>query len=514
MEAEMKIYQIEQVVVERNNLWLDIQKYIESEAFQYQAHEIEENLFKKLLSLGKSLLSEVFVRFGTGKVETLITNKNSEVLKYHKTALRKYHSVFGVIEISRAIYWEKGLKSICPLDAHFNLPERSYSHLLIKWAQDGVAESPYDEGILRIYNMFGLKLWKKGQEELSREVTVDVDQFYKELPLIDEKTEGSLIVATTDCKGVVMVPGERSEQTQSKAQQQIKARDSRGRKGLKRDAVVTSDYSINPEVRTPEEVLELLMRSQTKEQLQEKRDEEKLRCKKGDPKPREPINKKLMASLKGKASAFEDLADRIAKRDPLGEKKIFLQIDGAKSLEKGLLKEFEKRGWSNRIVGVGLDIIHVMEYVWELSTALHGEKSQERVDWVRKQGLKILQGKTGYVIGGLRQILTKNEELSSSRKKAIKKVITYYDNHKHMMKYDEYLAKGFPIATGVIEGACGSLVKDRMERSGMKWTHKGAQSVLNLRALKRNGDWELYWDFHLKNEHERLYGHIGELEAA
>ena len=83
-----------------------------------------------------------------------------------------------------------------------------------------------------------------------------------------------------------------------------------------------------------------------------------------------------------------------------------------------------------------------------------------------------------------------------------------------MMKYDEYLAKGLPIATGVIEGACGSLVKDRAERSGMKWTHDGVQAVLNLRALKRNGDWEPYWDFHLEREYERIYGHIKELEAA
>jgi hypothetical protein len=508
------IYQIEQVIVDRNKLWTDLQKYVETKAAQHPAHEVEESLFKQLLSLGKSLLQEVFIRFGTGKSETQIINKDSEILPYHKTASRQYRSIFGVIEISRAIYWKKGFTSICPLDAHFNLPERSYSHLLIKWAQSGVAEGPYDEEIQRIYNIFGLQLWKRGQEKLSQEVAIDVEQFYKEQPPTEEENEGSLIVATTDCKGVVMVPKERSKLTQAKAEQQAKTRDCRGRKGLKRDAVVTADYSINPEVRTPEEVLELLMRAHTKEQRQEKKKEEKAIRKRGDPMPREPINKKVMASLEGKTSAFEDLADRIAKRDSLCVKKIFIQVDGAKSLEKGLLKEFGKRGWTNRIAGVALDIIHVMEYIWELSTALYGEKSQERIAWVRKQGLKILQGKVGYVSGGLRQMLTKQEGLSSAKKRAIEKVITYFDNHKHMMKYDEYLAKGFPIATGVIEGACGSLVKDRAERSGMKWTHKGAQAVLNLRALKRNGDWESYWDFHLKNEQERVYGHIKDLQAA
>ncbi|MFQ5796026.1 MAG: hypothetical protein ACE5JP_13390 [Candidatus Bipolaricaulia bacterium] len=74
-----------------------------------------------------------------------------------------------------------------------------------------------------------------------------------------------------------------------------------------------------------------------------------------------------------------------------------------------------------------------------------------------------------------------------------------------MMRYDAYLAAGYPIATGVIEGTCGSLVKDRTDRSGMKWTRQGVQAVLDLRALKRNGDWEAYWEYHIEKEHQRLY---------
>jgi hypothetical protein len=111
-------------------------------------------------------------------------------------------------------------------------------------------------------------------------------------------------------------------------------------------------------------------------------------------------------------------------------------------------------------------------------------------------------------------MLVKGQTLKAGQKIVLQKVITYLENHKHMMKYNEYLALGLPIATGVIEGACGSLVKDRVERSGMKWTHKGAQAVLNLRALKRNGDWDSYWDLHLQNEYQRLYGAFEESLAA
>src|ERR1700730_3467338 len=161
----MKVYQIEQAIVERNNVWEDLKQYVEKEASQNQAHEIEENLFKKLLALGKSMLEEVFIRFGTGKSEVPIVNKDGEELPYHKTASRRYQSIFGMINISRAIYWKKGFTRICPLDAYFNLPERSYSHLLVKWAQDGVAEGPYEESLQRINNIFGLRLCKRGQEE-------------------------------------------------------------------------------------------------------------------------------------------------------------------------------------------------------------------------------------------------------------------------------------------------------------------------------------------------------------
>lgn len=506
----MRVYQVDQIIVERNSQWDDLKKYIEEEALNHQAHEIEEHILKRLLCIGKHLLREVFFRFDAQKSKPPMID--GKFLPYHKRVTRLYLSIFGLVSVERASYWRLGTNAIHPLDIHFNLPKRRYSHLLVKWTQDGVAEGPYDEGIQRIYEILGIKLCKREQEILSQEVSRDVEQFYRE-PCTENKqtAEGSIIIASTDCKGVVMIPKERTEPTKAKFQQQCKARDARGRKGLKRDAVVTADYTINPEKRTPKEVIELLMRSDTKEKREKKKRLEKEKRLRGEGKPREPINKRVMASLEGKASAFKDLADRIERRDPQGLKPIFVQVDGAKSLEKGILQEFKKRGWKDRIIGVGLDIIHVMEYIWELSTSLHGETSPERIAFVKKIGLAILEGKVGYVIGGLKQMQTKGKErLYTYQKKALKKTLTYFENHKHMMRYDEYLAKGLPIATGVIEGTCGSLVKDRMERSGMKWSHDGAQAVLNLRALKRNGDWDDYWDYYLEKEHERLY----EQEAA
>ncbi len=73
------------------------------------------------------------------------------------------------------------------------------------------------------------------------------------------------------------------------------------------------------------------------------------------------------------------------------------------------------------------------------------------------------------------------------------------------MKYDEYLAKGYPIGSGVIEGTCRSFVKDRMELAGMRWSEIGAESMLELRSIKVNGKWDDYWQYFVAEEKQRLY---------
>ena len=121
--------------------------------------------------------------------------------------------------------------------------------------------------------------------------------------------------------------------------------------------------------------------------------------------------------------------------------------------------------------------------------------------------LEILQGNVGYVIGGLRITLAKRT-LTASRITTLNRSITYFVNHQHMMKYDQYLAAGYPIATGIIEGTCGSLIKDRADRSGSRWSSVGAQAVLNERAVMKNGDWDAFWKYHMETENQRLYGHF------
>ncbi len=251
----------------------------------------------------------------------------------------------------------------------------------------------------------------------------------------------------------------------------------------------------------------ILMRKQMLENRQKEKEEKERRKKHGLPPPRAPLNKQYSATMYGKETAFAGLAERIKQRNPQEPKNIYIIVDGEQAPERRLMAEFKKRGWKNRIAGICLDIFHVMEYLWEAATALHGEKNAGRERWVYKQTLALLEGGAGRITGGLRQILTKTGyRLKASQKRSLNKVIIYFDNHRHMMQYDKYLAAGFPIGTGLIEGACGSLVKERMDGSGKRWTKKGAQAILDLRAIKQNFDWDGFMQFHIRHQHEKLYG--------
>ncbi len=106
-------------------------------------------------------------------------------------------------------------------------------------------------------------------------------------------------------------------------------------------------------------------------------------------------------------------------------------------------------------------------------------------------------------------------KLSASKNEKLKAICKFLQNNQHRMRYDEYLAAGYPIASGVIEGACRHFVKDRMERAGMRWTMEGAQAMLDLRSIALNGDWDGFTQYRIQRETKRLYPHaevIGTVE--
>ena len=152
-----------------------------------------------------------------------------------------------------------------------------------------------------------------------------------------------------------------------------------------------------------------------------------------------------------------------------------------------------------------LDIFHVLEHLAKAAHCFHEENSKEARRFVTERLRMLLLGKAGRVIGGLKQMLTKHD-LSNSKKYSLNQVIGYLERNRKHMRYEICLAQGYPIGSGVIEGACRNLINDRLELTGMSWMPQGAESIMRLRAVHINHDWESFWKHRRQHERRRLYG--------
>ena len=167
--------------------------------------------------------------------------------------------------------------------------------------------------------------------------------------------------------------------------------------------------------------------------------------------------------------------------------------------------EARQRYWPRTGIGI-LDLLPVTPRLWQAAHLFHPEGSAAAEAFVRQRCLRVLRGEVAGVVQGLRKMGTEHA-LTGSRKKALRQICTYLEKNRERMRYDEYLAAGYPIASGVIEGACRHLVKDRMERAGMHWTPAGAQAMLDVRSVHGDGDWDAYQAYRIERETTKLYPH-------
>jgi len=207
----------------------------------------------------------------------------------------------------------------------------------------------------------------------------------------------------------------------------------------------------------------------------------------------------VWASLtKGKAAVIAEVAQQMQRRDPQRNKTWVALTDGERALQ--ILVD------QTLPVTLILDLLHVLEKLWKAAYVFHGEGTLEAELWVRQRTLRILCGKVSAVVQGLRQSVTKLK-LYGAKRKTLLGVAGYLYRNRPRMRYDEYLAKGLPIASGPVEGACKNLIKDRMERSGMRWTEAMAEAIVKLRAIYLSGHFDSYWSFHVENDQHRLHPH-------
>jgi len=213
---------------------------------------------------------------------------------------------------------------------------------------------------------------------------------------------------------------------------------------------------------------------------------------------------RIVLKVTDKVKAIAYGIDNILKRDKTNSKPIIVLIDGDRALENAALKIIKEKGIEKRVEAFILDFIHLLEYVWKVANVKLGEKHPDRESWVETQARLLLNSQTEKVLTEWREI-EKEKELTTTQDEKLKKAITYLNNHKHMVKYKTYLQRGYPITTGAVESACGHFIKSRMERNAMHWGKKGAQEMMNIRAIKKNDNWDDYLDDFIEQEQKQLY---------
>ena len=438
------------------------------------ADQIERGLFKLLLAMGAKLLILFFVMRSEVCSRERIQAATGETLPYERDTKRIYYSIFGKLPLYRPYFYKQGVGGETPLDAALGLGEDSYSDLLREVSDYlGVYNVYHKTGDI-LFRLLGLNLSTGAIESNIADDAADVESYYAQKPPPQPAEEAEILVIQADGKGVPMVLEEPPDP---------QVRLGKGQKrGHKKEAMVTSIYTIAAHIRPPQAVVASFFRHNPT-------DTSRNRCR--------PQHKHIWATLDGKDAALARLAQQVATREGDHILARVALCDGYEPLQTRVTKQFPD-------FTLILDFIHADEYLWDVANSLLGEQNPQRLEWMADYTLKILSGQTKQVIASFQQ-MAQDKQYTTQQRAQLEKTASYFQRNLPYMDYDTYLKRGWPIASGVIEGACRHFVKDRCELSGMRWTQSGVENLLRLRAVAENGDWDDYHPFRKRQRHTRLY---------
>jgi len=447
-----------------------------SGALQLPLHRIESQQQARGREVQRLLLQAHLQHRGNGDVGLALQLDlpDGEALYSHRRLSdRSLTTVFGTVELVRMGYSRPGAPSIFPLDKALALPARSFSYELQRRLVKAAVQNPFLESVQTIAELTGVSVSKRSLEEILPDAARDFDAFYQQRSVAT--AAGAILVAAVDAKGIPMV---------KPCVTLPKVRLTKGQKAnKKRMATVATVFTRAPWVRTPQQVIDSLFPTS--------------RPASGEVPPPRPENKRVWASLlKGKTAVIQEVAEEMDRRDPSRSMTRLALTDGERALQIRVDQKLK--------VTLILDLIHVLEKLWKAAYCFHTEGSLQADLWVIDRTLRILFGEVGQVVKGIRQSITKRG-LSGPKRKTLNAVANYLYRNRARMRYHEYLANGWPIASGPVEGACKNLIKDRMERSGMRWTEQMAEALVQLRAIYLSGDFDRYWEFHIEQDQHRLY---------
>jgi hypothetical protein len=421
------------------------------------------------------------------RLEQVVGDEGTARTRVEPGHVRSLETVFGTVSVERLAYRAPGVGNLHPADAALNLPIERHSHGLRKLAALESPRGSFDGAIDAIERRTGVRLAKRQVEELAGLAAMDFEAFYdSRCPARGRR--GDLLVLSADGKGIVMRPD--ALRTRAPARPRagpapIPRLSGEQQPNRKRMAEIGAVYDAKPAPRTPADILT----SAAPDGYQ--------------PAPG-PVaaNKWLTASIvKAPAEVIKRTFDEAERRDPKHRRTWVALVDGAIHQIERIKFEARKRKVKVTIV---VDLVHVLGYLWNAAGCLHPNDDQAAARWVHHQATRVLQGHARKVAGQVRRQAT-NARLGASQRKPADQAAVYLTNKAPYLDYPTALTQGWPIATGIIEGACRHLVKDRIDITGARWGLAGAEAILKLRAIIINGDFQEYWRFHLAQERHHVH---------
>jgi hypothetical protein len=460
-------------------------------------YDVERGIWQRMLQWGKKHMDLYLQLLGDGDLgATVTTSDGQELSRSEEPVDRRLRTVFGEHIVSEYVYAPGSKQKIAlwPIDAQIELPEGVHSDLYREFSQYFCVDQSFGRASQLLEKMLGQKACVDSLERINRRMGEQAEQFFDELSTPPASQEGQLLVVTADGKGVPLVKEDA---------QRVPAFDKRERPGNRRMATLGSVYSVDRHVRTPQDILAALFREEREQPATPR------------PKRPEPQFKELLGrfsriyedetqeiTVPGAMETFTWIAERVEQRRHPGQRVIRL-MDGQPSLwdtANHCLQSVPAKD----TVDI-LDVIHVSSYVWRAAKVFESTREhREAFAWTRLK--RILEGDVRGVISGLRQMASKRG-LKGKDRQEIRDVCRYFENNRERMRYDEYLREGYPIATGVIEGACRHVVKDRMERSGMRWRLGSAQAMLHVRCVLASSYWDDFQQQRMAAEQKRIHPH-------
>ena len=405
---------------------------------------------------------------------------------------RQLATVVGEVTVSRIGYRAPGVSMVYPADEQLSLPAEKHSMGVRELAAAEAAGGSFEDDAAAVERATGVRTGKRQVEQLARRAAADFASFYASRA---RPAHEGVLVLEADGKGIMMRPGELRPEAARKAARAAPKQQGRLSRGevrtRKRMAEVGAVFDITPAPRTAAGI------------LPGPGDARAGAARAGAADAPAAQNKWLTASVAaGAAQVIAAVFAEADRRDPDRDRTWIALADGNNDQIAAIAAQAAARGIDIPVI---IDLIHVTKYLWDAAWCFHPEASPHAAPWVRAHARDILDGHAAAVAAAIAAQAAATDGLPASKHKTVRKTVRYLQTKAPFLDYPTALAAGWPISTGVIEGACRHLVNDRLDITGARWSTDGAEAILKLRAIRANGDWADYWDWHLRQEHQRTY---------